>query len=236
MKRLQNYLTQFNTPKILDVGTGRGNFIQIIKTLTDDFSEIVGIDVDDRILEFNKESFKDDVRIKFFKDDILETDRPEGSFDVVCLSNTVHHLANIEDTFKGMFKVLKSGGIIVINEMVADNLNPAQISHRLLHHFAAKVDREIGRYHDETFSKTDLIGLIKTLVDDKLIDSWDLDYGEPEIDHDFTAYENLIDRLVQMVSKSANLDSFLNEAEVIKEYIKNNGFQSATQVVMIIKK
>lgn len=236
MKKLQDYLAQYHNPKILDVGTGRGNFIQIIKMLNNDFQEIIGTDLDDRLLEFNKESFKDDLRIKFVNDNILETKLSEGYFDIVCLSNTLHHLTDFSDTFSAMFKVLKDGGIIIVNEMIADNLNPSQISHRLLHHFAAKVDREIGRVHDETFSKGELNNRVKNLVGDKLVDTWDLYFEDNEVDYDFSSYENLIDRLLQIVSDKNNYHELKIEAETIKEYIKIHGFQSATQVVMIIKK
>ena len=236
MKKLQDYLAQYHNPKILDVGTGRGNFIQIIKMLSDDFAEIIGTDLDDRLLEFNKESFKDDLRIKFVNDNILETKLSEGYFDIVCLSNTLHHLTDFSDTYNAMFKVLKDGGIIIINEMISDNLNPSQVSHRLLHHFAAKVDREIGRVHDETFTKNELIDRVRNLAEDRLVDTWELDFEDNEVDYDFSAYEKLIDRLLQIVSNKDNSSSFKTEAETIKEYIKIHGFQSATQVVMIIKK
>jgi hypothetical protein len=135
-----------------------------------------------------------------------------------------------------MFKVLKDGGIIIINEMIADNLNPSQISHRLLHHFAAKVDREIGRVHDETFTKAELVSRVKKIVEERIVDTWNLDFEDNEIDYNNSAYENLIDRLVQMVNNKESFTEFKTEAETIKEYIKIHGFQSATQVVMIIKK
>ncbi len=236
MKRLQKYLTQYHNPKILDVGTGRGNFIQIIKMLSDNFQEIIGTDLDDRLLESNRESFKDDLRIKFVNDNILETKLSEGCFDIVCLSNTIHHLKDLTDTFMGMRKLLNKDGIIIINEMVADNLTPAQISHKLLHHFAAKVDRKIGRVHDETFNKKDLIDKVTDLAEEKVIDVWDLDFEDETIDYDSKPYENLLDHLVKIVANKENANDFVKEADEIKNYIKSNGFKSATQVVMIIKK
>lgn len=236
MKRLQEYLTQYHNPKILDVGTGRGNFIQIIKMLSDNFEEIIGTDLDDRLLQSNRESFKDDLRIKFVNDNILETKLSEGYFDIVCLSNTIHHLEGLTDTFNGMFKVLNDNGIIIINEMIADNLSSAQISHKLLHHFAAKVDRKIGRIHDETFNRNDLIDKISSLVKEKLVNVWDLDFEDDSIDFDSKPYENLLDHLVKVVANKENANDFVKEANEIKNHIKNNGFKSATQVVIIIKK
>ena len=236
MKRLQKYLTQYHNPKILDVGTGRGNFIQIIKMLSDNFMEIIGTDLDDRLLESNRESFKDDIRIKFINDNILETKLSEGYFDVVCLSNTIHHLQDLTDTFVAMNKVLDKDGIIIINEMIADNLSPAQISHKLLHHFAAKVDREIGRVHDETFNKQDLVNKITDLAKENVIEVWDLDFEDDTIDFDSKPYENLLDHLVKIVANKENANDFVKEADEIKKYIKNNGFKSATQVVIVLKK
>lgn len=236
MKRLQEYLMQYHNPKILDVGTGRGNFIQLIKMLSNNFQEIIGTDLDDRLLQSNRESFKDDLRIKFVNDNILETKLSEGYFDIICLSNTVHHLEDLTDTYRGMSKLLNKDGIIIINEMIADNLNPAQISHKLLHHFAAKVDREIGRVHDETYNRDDLIGKITDLAKEKVVDVWDMIFEDDSIDYDFNPYENLLDHLVKIVANKENANDFKEEADEIKEYIKSNGFKSATQVVIIIKK
>ena len=236
MKKLQVYLAQYHNPKILDVGTGRGNFIQVIKMLNNDYSEIIGTDLDDRLLESNKESFKDDLRIKFVKDNILETKLSEGYFDIVCLSNTLHHLADFKDIFNGMFKVLKPGGLIILNEMIADNLSDAQISHRELHHFAAKVDNEIGRIHNQTYKRDDLIKIVSDLVGEKIVDTWSMDFEDDTIDFESKPYENLIDHLVNIVKDRPNANDFVSEADRIKEYIRVNGFKSATQVVIIIKK
>lgn len=236
MDKLKGYLEQYKKAKILDVGTGRGDFISLIDYLYKDYSEICGTDLTEKLLENNKIVFKDNKRITFIKDDILNTNLPKKSYDIVCLSNTLHHLADINITIDSMKNLLKDDGIIIINEMFSDNLNKSQVSHRLLHHFAAKVDREIGRYHDETFTKNEIINRVKNFPGLIVEDFWEMDYPEKEVIHEVKNFIGLIDALLKLVNDSSSYEEFVKEGQKIKDYLGENGFQSATQLLCILKK
>ena len=75
----------------------------------------------------------------------------DNSFDIISLSNSLHHLENPKEIFAEMERVLAQYGIIIINEMISDGLSKRQKSHLKLHHFAAEVDRALGGTHNETF-------------------------------------------------------------------------------------
>ncbi|MDT8336924.1 MAG: class I SAM-dependent methyltransferase [Candidatus Izemoplasmatales bacterium] len=108
MEKLKKYLKRYPNAEILDIGTGRGDFIALIDYLYQDY-----------LLQMNQKAFKDNPKIKFVEDDIKKTNFSNDSFDIVCLSNTLHHLPDIEATLKQMKKVVKPEGIIIINEMTS---------------------------------------------------------------------------------------------------------------------
>jgi len=236
MEKLKIYLEQYEKAKILDVGTGRGDFISLIDYLYKNYSEICGIDLVDGLLESNRKAFKDNERVSFVKDDILNSKLPASSYDIISLSNTLHHLGDINKTLDKMTDLLKDDGIIIINEMFSDNLSKAQISHRLLHHFAAKVDRILGRYHDETFTKDEIVRIVAD-TDGLLIEEhWEMSYPDNQVITDVGNFQNLIDRLLKMVENSSEYEQLDTEAQEIKNYLDENGFKSATQLLCILKK
>jgi ubiquinone/menaquinone biosynthesis C-methylase UbiE len=236
MERLKKYLKRYSNAKILDIGTGRGDFIALIDYLYQDYQEIIGIDIVDYLLQMNQKTFKDNPKIKFVEDDILKTNLADNSFDIVCLSNTLHHLPDIEATLKQMKKVVKPEGIVIINEMISDKLNAKQISHKLLHHFAAKIDRELGRVHQETYTEEQIIEILKSNKDLNLLDYWQMKYDLPSESDDLDGFYKIIDRLLCQVNESESYNEYVKEAEELKTYLQNNGFASATQLVLILNK
>ena len=146
MIKLGRFLKHFENPKILDVGTGNGNFIKMIMSITDYYEEIIGIDNLDIAISTATKNFTDE-RIKIVKMDALKMDFEDGYFDLVCLSNSLHHLADIPTMIKEMERVIKPGGYLLINEMMSDGLSARQKGHVKIHHFAAEIDRETGGTH-----------------------------------------------------------------------------------------
>ncbi|HKL48006.1 MAG TPA: methyltransferase domain-containing protein, partial [Candidatus Izemoplasmatales bacterium] len=187
------------------------------------------------LLEMDKESFKDNPKIKFMNDDILSTTFPKESFDIISLSNTFHHFTNIEDTLKHMVSLLKPGGIIIISELISDNSTKQQVSHKLLHHFAAKIDREIGVIHSQTCDKEGILKAVKKYSPIPVIDYWDLMVKDYEINVKLSKLYDIIDNLLVNVKDSKQYNDYKKEAEDIKKYLKANGFQLANKLCMILK-
>ena len=236
MEKLKTLLNQKKGTKILDVGTGNGNFIKVIIALTNDFSEIIGIDLLDGSVEGCKKNFEDE-RINFFKMDAMNMEFDDGIFDFVCLSNSLHHLIDVNGILKEMERVLKPDGALVFCEMMSNNLNRRQKSHLLMHHYAAEIDRERGSYHGTTFTNTEILEIIAKESSLKIIDAWDLTYprrednSEEEIEWLFET----IDRLKERAADSDKREYFDKEAEKVKKHINKYGFDSATQLIVVLK-
>jgi ubiquinone/menaquinone biosynthesis C-methylase UbiE len=155
------------------------------------------------------------------------------TFDMITISNTIHHFQNINPLFLEMKRVLKTDGIILISEMIRNDLTSMQQSHLLLHHFAAKLDRLKGQMHNETFTKNDLIQSLIELPNLKYEYSWILRYkhSKQNSDKEIKWLLDTVDHLTKGIVDSQLLD----EAASIKEYIQMNGFESCPTLMVVIK-
>jgi len=233
MKRLKEILEKIEAPTILDIGTGSGQFVSMITGVCGHYKKIVGIDTLDRAIDAANKNNSND-RITFKVQDVMTMDE---KFDIVCLSNSLHHFENPKAIIDKMIDLTYSGGKIIIQEMYQDHQTDAQMSHVKLHHFWAEVDRLTGNIHNDTFFKNDIIG---HLSHDKLklVDVWDVDFGEKYVytseDYDFlksSIYNSLkkiesLNEYATLKKTGENLDKRLDEV----------GFDSATELMIVSEK
>ncbi len=238
MKRLRNLLASNPKFKLLDVGTGIGNFIQLLLDVSRKYGEIVGIDTSDRSIEIASNNFKDYKKIKLVKMDANSINYQDNYFDFVCLSNSLHHLDNIKNILFEMERVLKPSGMILIHEMVADELTIAQKSHKMLHHLSAEIDREFGMTHNDTFAKAEIAQVLSDNSNCEIADSWVMDFEQ-----DFTCSKEdieelikILDRIVSRVKEPERVEYYIKKAEDMKKYFFKNGYAPAPQLMYVLKK
>lgn len=234
---LKNILTGLSTSKILDVGTGRAQLIECLIKELDSFDEIIGIDTSQKSMDFLNNNFKKD-KVSFLKMDGTNLEFPDNFFDMVCISNTLHHL-NDDDLYKTlneMKRVLKPNGYFLICEMYCDNQTPSQLGHVYLHHFGASLDRIKGICHRETFERNQIISIVNSLglSIEKTYDFADLNdvCSREEID-DFNAY---IDENLETLIDNPNHTTLKSEGERAKNWLNNHGLCGATELIILSKK
>lgn len=142
--------------RVLDVGTGAGSFIPIIKDFFGGYGEIVGIDTSERGLQRAGECFNDE-KIKFINMEGSHMSFEDGEFDTVCISNTLHHLEDISRVLVEMKRVLKPGGLLIINEMVSNDQSEKQMSHVHIHHLHGEIDTLLGICHRPTYTRDEIL-------------------------------------------------------------------------------
>ena len=232
MENLEEKLKTIEGGSVLDIGSGRGEFINIIKEFKS-FNKITANDVEQRSGDFIKEHFKD-INIDFVKADASNLPFDDNSFDTVCISNSLHHLPDLKKILSEMKRVLRDGGNFIINEMFSDEQNEAQMSHVLLHHWFAKIDKISGRYHDETFTRKQIENIIKKLElsNYEIIDyCWSI--SDPKDAKMIEERTKLIDIGLKQLEGKDEFESMKAEGEKISEYIKANGFASASSLFIV---
>jgi ubiquinone/menaquinone biosynthesis C-methylase UbiE len=78
--------------RILDLATGSGGFIHFLIDGLRDYNEIIGVDTNERAAAAFAETFKDHSNIRFELKDVTQLEYDDSSFDLVSISNSLHHL------------------------------------------------------------------------------------------------------------------------------------------------
>jgi ubiquinone/menaquinone biosynthesis C-methylase UbiE len=233
MQNVEEKLKEIDGGKVLDVATGRGEFINFIKEFKS-VDKITAIDNSKRTEKAFKEKFKD---VEFQIMDAANMSYQDETFDTVCLSNSLHHMPNLRKTLNEMKRVLKKGGNFIINEMLSNQQDEARKSHFLLHHWWAKIDTIFGEKHDPTFSKNDIKAIIDSLelADYDLIEyAWDIE--NPKEEKFVNGQLKVIEMGLERIKDRKEYSSLKTEGEQIKEHIIKNGFAPASAVFIVGKK
>ncbi|MGC1132770.1 MAG: class I SAM-dependent methyltransferase [Nitrososphaeraceae archaeon] len=111
---LMNHLPE-DTKRILDLGTGDGRLIRLIKTNRPD-TEAVGLDVSPTMLKSTREHFANDPRVKFIEHDLGQPLPDLGYFDAVVTGFTIHNSnmsVSVNSTKKFMILLTKQEYFVI---------------------------------------------------------------------------------------------------------------------------
>jgi ubiquinone/menaquinone biosynthesis C-methylase UbiE len=225
-----------NTPagRVLDVATGGGGFVHFLLEGLKDYAEIIGVDSNERAAAAFTEAFKDKSNIRFQAMDAARLDFDPDSFDLVCISNSLHHFDDPLAVLRQMERVLRPGGHLLVSEMYCDGQTETQMTHVHLHHWWAAVDTVNGVVHHETYRRGGLVELVSSLrlKETELYDMSDTsdDPRNPEISAEL---DPVFDRYIQRAEGHSDLQA---RGAELRQHVAEIGFHSATTLVIIGKK
>ena len=232
MEILINYFLDKEIYKILDVGTGSGDFIAVLK---DVFPKtlITGVDPDTESLREAANKYPDFSFVEMCAENLKFVD---NSFDLASISMALHHLPDIQTALKEMQRVVKPGGWIIVNELFSDNLNAAQEVHKMFHHFRSRIDRLTGINHNETFKKEQILQRVKTAGIQIQF------YFENKAETNLVAEESELEIRIDKMYRHLERIQGLPEYDILKPQIEEfrvsalkYGFEPATRIVIVGK-
>ena len=232
MEALTNFFLDKNCENILDVGTGSGKFLPILK---DAFpgSKIVGIDPLTESLEEAKNNYPD---VQFIQGQAERLPYKAETFDVVSISFALHHLAKVSKGLREMKRVVKKDGWIIVNEIISDNLNPSQEVHKMYHHFRSRIDRMLGVSHHETFKKGQIIQMVEDagISIQFFFDSND----EPIIkgNDEIKKRADVMKKMLGKIKGKPEYDGLQDQLSEFKKLAKIHGIQQASTVIIVGRK
>jgi SAM-dependent methyltransferase len=233
MLTLKDILGQISASRILDVATGGGNFIHFLIEGLQNYTEIMGVDNNERAEATFTEAFKENPKVKFQMMDAHKLDFDGSSFDLVCISNSLHHLDPLP-VLHEMKRVLRPNGVLLVSEMYRDNQTETQMTHVHLHHWWGAIDRVNGVSHNETYTRQELLDLVSDLDlnDLKTFNVSDLsdDPKKPEI---FAELDPVFERYIQRAEGHPDLQA---RGEELRTRVKDIGFHGATTLVVLGRK
>lgn len=230
MENVKQALNDKNLGKVLDIGTRRGEFLFRLKKYANSYDELVGIDNNEKEIALLKE--KEEDNIHFINMDGYNLDYPDEYFDTVALSNTLHHLNNMDDMLCEMLRVLKKGGYFIINEMYFDDSQVLSMrTHGLMHILEAEIDTELGKVHNKTLTKEEIMDIIEKL---ELSSFEPVEYLETkEFNDKLQKKYGKLDKILSAAKDSPKYDCFKEKADIIKNNYEQHGIERCKQLLII---
>lgn len=226
--------TGISAGRVLDVGTGRGGFVEELIAELKDCDEIIGIDIDGDLREGFRKRFADYPRVRFQQADALSLPFEDESFDTVSVAGSLHHLADPQIGLRELMRVLRRGGHLILAEMYRDGQSETQMTHVTLHHWWAAIDRLGGTVHRETYTRDEVIDMVNdldlsglTMGDEAYLD------GDPKGRKQLAPLESSIDEYLDRAADRADL---LAQGAEIRERLRRVGFHGATVLVAVGEK
>ena len=231
MKQLIDFFERKQVNRILDVGTGTGDFVKVLKNVFPK-AEITGVDPLETSLEEAKRSFPD---VHFQKMTGEKLAFENSQFDVVSISMALHHLPDIRAAFSEMKRVLKPEGWMIVNELVSDGLNPAQEVHKMLHHFRSTIDRMLGEHHREAFTRAEIPAILHDAglqIELQFID----DRSTPDSPAKYRMRIGKMEEHLEKIKETADYKTLKQQLKEFSKMIEEQGFQPSPRMVIVGRK
>jgi len=229
MEKLNRFFTDKNINSVLDVGTGSGDFLAVLKEAFG-VAKITGVDPNLDALA-DAEKLYPDVSFKEMVGESL--DFADFTFDVAAMSMALHHVSDVPLTLAEMQRIVKPGGWIIINELFSDNLNPAQEVHKAMHHFRSKIDRLNGVSHNETYTKQQILELIEAAGLEILLHFENRKPAKNPTSEEIDERLAKLNEMLVQVKDKPEFTELLKESKRIEAALKQHGFEMATCVVVV---
>jgi SAM-dependent methyltransferase len=208
----------------------------------------MGIDIDEKEINTARRRLKDKpITIKDMSGEKIEY--PDQTFDLVNIAFSLHHMQNVNKTLSEMKRVLKKGGYFIITEMFSNgNQAEAQKCDTAAHEFGARIDRMLGIYHREEYTRDEILNILHQ-IELKDLDIFEssryvkclkceekYDCEDPKYSGNINMKLEEIDKNLELIKGYNEYSEFRDRAETIKQSIKNHGISSASILFCIGKK
>ncbi len=241
MGALKNVITEVccndQIDDVLEVGVGKGDFMNVLLDCFASSTRFTGIDIVQSYIDESSKRFYD----KNVKVSVMSAEKMSYSdnvFEIACISNTLHHLPDVNKVLKEMQRVVKDNGYIIIHEMIQDNPTTKQKSHILLHHLNAEIDQLNGIHHNYTYMKNEIKDLLQRSDLEIVGESEYLVQDEQEQGSEEDIINSINEALNKRVDTISCLDKktyYRNQLELEIDKAYNVGFGLATEYIAIAK-
>jgi ubiquinone/menaquinone biosynthesis C-methylase UbiE len=223
--------------RVLDVATGNGQFVGFLAEGLLDYVEIIGIDTNERAEPVFEEALKDRQGIRFVKMDAEELRFSDASFDTVCLSNLLHHMADLPRVLGEMTRVLRPRGCFIVSEMYRDKQTKTQRTHVLLHDWWGRIDAARGVFRAQTYTREEILGCVRDLDLEDLAthDLCDLS-ADPKDPETVAQLATGIERYIERAATLPNATELQERGRRLLQRVREVGFHSATTLLAVRRK
>jgi SAM-dependent methyltransferase len=233
---LSSYLENACVGHLLDVATGEGEFLRFLLDSVASFDSATGLEPSKESLAVAKNKLFP-YKVDLVLGNVRKLPFEESYFDFVTVSNALHHFEHPVRAIQSMMRVLVSGGRMLINETISDDLNPAQRAHYDYHTLRADIDTAKGGYHRVNYNRQEIFALLQEAhVEPEKIFISD---NEPDIlnsKEKIWQFSHKIDEIIALAGELPLKNSYESRGWDLKEKIRLHGFQKPPQLTLIAYK
>ena len=160
MDKLRKELSALRVDRALDVATRDGTFAREMLLGLAGCGEMTAMDISAKGFEKGREKCKG-LPVVFVEGDACAMNWPDGTFDLVAVANSLHHIPDLAALFREMRRVVKPGGLLLISEMYWDGQPDGSRTHWILHSLDCDMNTLDGVYHAQTYSRAQILQLVK---------------------------------------------------------------------------
>jgi ubiquinone/menaquinone biosynthesis C-methylase UbiE len=104
--------------RCIDIGCGSGSVTRLMADMVGANGYVVGVDIDNRYLQYCNRNISSRQNIEFVHDDICNSRLDiNESFDIVYSRFMFHHLSNRREAVRSMKRMTKKGGTVMIQDL-----------------------------------------------------------------------------------------------------------------------
>jgi len=235
LAELQKYLKRINAGHLLDVATGEGNFLLFLLESFNSFESATGLDVNPESLKIARNKIGR-LKVDFIQGNVRRLPFEDNYFDTISVSNSLHHFDDPVKAIQSMLRVLIPGGLLVINEMINEHMNPAQQSYFEYHALKAEIDTAAGGYHRKIYTSEELLDIVHESALEPAVTIINEDPPIAYSNEKMWQFFRIFDDFVSNATHLPNGLAFEQRAQNIKEMIGVNGFQKPPQIAILAYK
>jgi SAM-dependent methyltransferase len=228
-------LGHINGGRVLDVATGPGSMITWMIDALASYENITAIDtIDPATRDLGEMSVFNRADVQFISMDAQDMTFRDNAFNTVTIGNSLHHMDDPASVLIEMMRVLAPGGAFIFREMYRDNQTEEQLSHVQVHHWMAAIDTALGVPHHETFTRSQIEGMIEGLGL-RALDFYDYadlhadPFHSENLDHMRSNITHYLERAQHLPSYPA----LAERAEALRARLDQIGLRWATTLIAI---
>ena len=116
----EELLKEADLGNVLELGCGTGLYTETLQKVADN---VVATDLSDEMIDFAQGKRGHLEKVEFRKADALSLEFGGEVFDTVFMANLIHIVGNAEGVIQESNRVLKNGGLLIINSFAIDDMS-----------------------------------------------------------------------------------------------------------------
>ncbi len=156
VKEIKKYCQSGN---ILDVGCATGNFLYVLKQ---NGYQVKGIELSTFAADYGKKNFGIEIINKPYNSKLLNQELPENHFDVILMGDVLEHFTNPMEAMQLTHKILKPGGVALIQLPGTLNLISSKIAFLIYKMMGSQKTMYIPPFHLTEFNAKTALKMFET--------------------------------------------------------------------------